>query len=191
MMLSAVSRPQEAIRELERACALDPLCLVVNTSAAWVRYLAGDYAGALARCRRATDIDPEYLPAREVVGLVYLQMGSTRDAIAVLEAAHAAGRHDHGLAASIAHAHAVAGDRSAAEVLAAGLHRRDHDRYVSPFHMALADMGLGDIDGAFAALEQAVADADPALTYLAVEPRLEPLRADARYRRLLELLCLT
>jgi TolB-like protein/tetratricopeptide (TPR) repeat protein len=191
MMLSGVSRPEEAIREIERACELDPLCLVVNTSAAWVRYLAGDYSGALARCRRATDIDPEYLPAREIVGLVYLQVGNARDAIAVLEAAHAVGRHDHGLAASLVHAHAVAGDRAAAEAQAADLRRRSATWYISPFHLALARVGLGDMDGAFAALEQAVADADPALLYLAVEPRFEPIRAESRYTRLLELLCLT
>jgi len=191
LMLGAVSRLEEAIRETERACELDPLCLVVNTSAAWARYLAGDHLGALARCRRATDIDPEYLPAREIVGLAYLQMGNSRDALAVLEAAHAAGPHDRALAASLAHAHAVAGDRAVAEALAADLQRRDASRYLSPFHLALARVGLGDIDGVFAALERAVADADPALAYLAVEPRFEPLRADARYIRLLELLCLT
>jgi tetratricopeptide (TPR) repeat protein len=191
MMLSAVSRLEEAIRETERACELDPLCLVVNTSAAWVRYLAGDYPGALARCRRATDIDPEYLPARETVGLVYLQMGNTRDAIAVLEAAHAAGPHDCALAASLAYAHAVAGDRSAAEELAVELQRRNPARYLSPVHLAIAHVGLGEVDTAFAALEQAVADADPALAFLAAEPRFGPLQSDARYRRLLELLCLT
>jgi TolB-like protein/tetratricopeptide (TPR) repeat protein len=191
-MLSVVSRLDEAIRETERACELDPLCLVVNTGAAWARYLAGDYRGALQRCRQTTDLDPEYLPARELVGLVYLQMGQAHDAIAVFEAAHALARGGNStVAASLAHAHAVAGDRSAAEAIAANLRRRDRDRYVSPFHLAVADMGLGNIDGTFAALEQAVADADPALAYLAIEPRFEPLRVDARYRRLLELLCLT
>ena len=190
MMLSAASRLEEAIRETERACELDPLCLVVNTSAARVRYLAGDSPGALARCRRATDIDPEYLPARELVGLVYLQTGNTHDALAVLEAAHAAGPHDRILTASLAHVHAVAGDRGSAELLVEQL-RRDRAGYLSPVHFGLAYVGLGEIDAAFAVLEQAVADADPALAHLAVEPRFEPLRADPRYRRFLELLCLT
>jgi len=191
MMLSAVSRLTEAVRETERSCELDPLCLVVNTSAAWTRYLAGDYPGALDRCRRTTDLDPEYVAAREIVGLVYLQMGRAHDAIAVLEAAYAAGRHEATVAASLAHAHAVAGDRAAADTLADELQRRRPDRYLSPFSLALTHVGLGDADGAFRALEQAVADADPLLPYLAVEPRFEPLRADARFGRLLELLCLT
>ena len=67
-MLMALSRPAEAIRESERACELDPLCLVVNTNAAWVRYLAGDYEAALERCRRTAELDPQYLPARRMIG---------------------------------------------------------------------------------------------------------------------------
>ena len=43
------------------------------------------------------------------------------------------------------------------------------------------------MNAAFASLEQAVADCDPALTNVAVEPRFEPLRSDPRYARLLEL----
>jgi tetratricopeptide (TPR) repeat protein len=190
-MLIAASRPEEAIRETSRACEADPLCLVVNTTSAFTHYLAGDFRGALDRCHRITDIDPEHLSAREIVGLVYLQTGNTRDALAVLEAAHAAGPRDRALGASLVHARAVAGDRAAAEALAAEIERGDRGRYLSPFHLALARVGLGNVDGAFAALEQAVADADPALAYLAVEPRLAPLRADARYGRLVELLCLT
>jgi tetratricopeptide (TPR) repeat protein len=190
-MLAAASRLDEAVRETESACEADPLCFVVNTTAAFARYLAGDYRGALERCRRITDIDPEHLSAREMVGRVYLQMGNTRDAIAVLEAAHASGPHDRALVSSLAHAHAVAGDRAVAEALAAELQRRNPGRYFSPVHLALAYVGLGEIDSAFATLEHAVADADPALVYLAAEPRFEPLRPDTRYRRLLELLCLT
>jgi hypothetical protein len=49
-MLATLSRTTEAIRESERACELDPLCLVVNSSAAWVRFVAGDYDAAIARC---------------------------------------------------------------------------------------------------------------------------------------------
>ena len=93
-MLMALSRPAEAIREAERACELDPLCLVVNTNAAWVRYLAGDYEAALERCQRTAELDPQYLPARRMIGAIFLQAGKTADAIEVLEAAHAEARQD-------------------------------------------------------------------------------------------------
>lgn len=190
-MLVALLRPDEAIREIDRACELDPLCLVVSTSAAYVRYLAGDYDAALEHCRRTTDMDPQYLPARRIVGAAYLQMGRAHDAIAVLEAAYPEAKHDPVFIAALAHSRASAGDRPGATDLLAVLRRLDRQRHLSGYHLALAHVGIGSTDAAFEALEQAVADADPALAYLAVEPRFEPIRADPRYARLLDLLGLT
>jgi TolB-like protein/Tfp pilus assembly protein PilF len=187
-MLAALGRYTEAIREIDRAVELDPLCLVVGTTAAFVRYLAGDYEGALAHCRRTTDIDPQYLPARRLFGAVYLQMGRTEDAIAVLGAVHAEASHDPVYSASLSSARALAGDAAGAAELVAGLPRQAATRYVSRYHLALAHVGIGDWDAAFAALEQAVVDSDPALIYVAVEPRFEPIRSDPRYARLLDLL---
>ena len=54
--------------------------------------------------------------------------------------------------------------------------------------VAIAQSGLGDLDAAFAALEQATVDADPELPNVVVEPRFAPLRSDPRYARLVELL---
>jgi TolB-like protein/Tfp pilus assembly protein PilF len=191
MMLAALGRYTEAIREIDRAVELDPLCLVVGTSAAFVRYLAGDYDGALAHCRRTTDIDPQYLPARRLVGAVYLQIGRTEDAVAVLDAVHAEASQDPVYAASLSNARALAGDAPGAALLVAGIPRLGATRYVSRYHLALAHVGVGEWDAAFAALEQAVVDSDPALVYLAVEPRFEPIRSDPRYARLLDLLGLS
>ena len=187
-MLIALSRQPEAIRESDRACELDPLCLVVNTNAAWVRYLAGDYEAALERCRRTAELDPQYLPARRMIGAINLQMGRVADAIAVLEAAYAEARQEPILAASLAHARAVAGDRPGAAAVLDAIHRLDRRRYLPPYQLAIVHIGLGDADQAFAALERATVDADPALGYLAVDPRLQPIRTDPRYARLIALL---
>ena len=50
--------------------------------------------------------------------------------------------------------------------------------------MALAQVGLGNADAAFDALERAAADHDPALAHVAVEPRFEPIRSEPRYAAL-------
>jgi TolB-like protein/Tfp pilus assembly protein PilF len=195
-MLMALSRPAEAIRESDRAVELDPLCLVVNTNAAWVHYLAGNYEAALERCRRTSELDPQYLPVRRMIGAVYLQTGKTRDAVEVLEAAYAEAREDPILASSLAHAKAVVGDRAGARAILDAIGRIDRNfrlrflpqRYLPPYQLALVHIGLGDADRAFAALQQATVDADPALAYLAVDPRMAPLRSDPRYGRLIDLL---
>lgn len=187
-MLVAVSRWAEAVREAERAQELDPLCLVVATSAAWVRYLTGDYDAAMEHCRRTIDMDPKRLMAHRMLAAASLQAGRAPHALEVLEAAHAAATREPVTTAWLAHAKAVTGDRAGATDLLATLRRLDRRRYLPPYHLALVHVGLGDADRAFAALEQATVDADPALGCVAVDPRFEPVRSDPRYARLIDLL---
>src|SRR5687768_8546401 len=186
VLLSALGRQAEAIRESERACELDPLCLVVGTTAAWVRYVAGDYDAAIDHCRNTIDMDPEFLPARRLLGAAYLQAGRHVDAMAELESAATLSDGDPVLLAWLAHAKAVTGARGEAVRLLAQARSLEGERYVPHYHLALAYTGLDSIDAAFAELDQAWLDRDPALTAVNVEPRFEPLRSDRRYPELLD-----
>jgi hypothetical protein len=47
-------------------------------------------------------------------------------------------------------------------------------------------VGLGDTDAALSSLEQAIVERDPAVINLAVDPRLESVRSDARCTQLIE-----
>ena len=118
----------------------------------------------------------------------YLRSARERDAVAVLENALASRGDDPVVLAWLAHARAVTGCREIAVDLINRLHCLAGSRHLPSYHLALALVGLGDLDGACAALEQATVDADPALINLRMEPRFEPLRSDARYSRLIELL---
>ena len=186
MLLSATGRHGDAIRESERACELDPLCLTVGSTAAWIRYAAGDYEGALGRCRHVVDMDPEFLPSRLLLGAASLQAGRPADSIAELEAAMMVADADPMLLCWLAHARAAKGSRREAEALIERARGLARERHVSAYHLALAYVGVGDHDAAFTALDQASIDRDPARLMLAVEPRFEPLRGDPRYDALLE-----
>jgi TolB-like protein/tetratricopeptide (TPR) repeat protein len=189
LLLAALARPAEAIRESDRALEMDPLCVVVNSGgSAWVRYMVGDDDGAIARSSKAIELEPRYLIAHRVLAAAYLHSGRAQDAITVLETAMAMSPEDPVLLAWLVHARGVTGCRPAAVDLLTRLHRIGGTRHLPAYHLALAHVGLGDVDGAFAALEQATVDADPALINLSVEPRFEPLRSEARYQRLIDLL---
>jgi TolB-like protein/Tfp pilus assembly protein PilF len=181
VMLGTVGRHAEAVRESERACELDPLCLVVGTSAAWVRYAAGDYDASIEHSRNTVDMDPEFLPARRLLGAACLQAGRPGEALAELELA-AALRADPIALAWLAHAKALQGARRDALSLVARARALDAEQYVSGYHLAIAHAGLGDLDAAFDALDRAAGDRDPALAAVMVEPRLSPLRDDPRYQ---------
>ena len=76
LLLAALGRQAEALRESDRACEMDPLCVVVNSGGnAWVRYLVGDYDGAIARSREAVQMEPGYLIAHRVLAAAYLLYG--------------------------------------------------------------------------------------------------------------------
>jgi TolB-like protein/Tfp pilus assembly protein PilF len=183
--LALGSRFDEAAGHVDRACEIDPLCLMANTTAAWTRYLAGDVDRAIERCLHALHLFPEFGPAQRLLAAAYLRAGQCARARTTLEAV-VSDVTDPIRLAWLAHIQAVGGARAEARELIAhalSLHTR---RYVSPFHLAIAYVGLEDHDCAFAALDQAWLDRDPALASVAVEPRFDPLRDDARYAGLLD-----
>jgi hypothetical protein len=73
----------------------------------------------------------------------------------------------------------------AREVLAA-LEAISRERYLPPYSMALVHAGLGDADAALLWLERAIEARDVHLIFLAVDPKWEGLRRDARFGTLVE-----
>jgi TolB-like protein/Tfp pilus assembly protein PilF len=183
MFLTALGRTSEATVMLDSACELDPLCLVSNTGAAWIRYIVGDYAEAIDRCRHTIDMAPDFAASHRLLAAAYVQLGDARSGIRHLESMtsiHA----DPPTLGCLAHAYAVNGDRARAFEVLAELDRLSDRRYVSRYYRALACTGLGDFDQAFALLSCACDHRDPAMMQLSTDPRLIPLRADARFDEL-------
>ena len=56
--------------------------------------------------------------------------------------------------------------------------------YFPPYHLALIYVGLGEKDEAFNMLEKAFEERYPWLIHLSVEPRLDPLRSEPRFKAL-------
>jgi TolB-like protein/Flp pilus assembly protein TadD len=186
LLLALESRYAEALSYVERARELDPLCLGTSATGSWARYVAGDYESAIAHCRHMLEMDPEFVNAHRVLAASLLQAGRGEDAVAQLDRALTVDPSHPVLLAWLAHVKAVLGCRSQAQALVARARALEGTRYVPPFHLALAHTALGDTDEAFAALDQAWLDRDPALATLDAEPRFEPLRGDERYRELVE-----
>lgn len=180
VFLGAQGQPDAAAAMTERACELDPLCLVANTSAAWVSYVGGHYDDVVERCRHTIDMDAGYLASHRLLAAARLQMGEVGASIQYLDSVPAV-RTDQTSLAWLAHALAVKGDRDRAQNILCQLDELALERYVSSYHRALAHTGLGDFDAAFGLLVRACDERDPWLMHLASEPRFEPIRSDARY----------
>ena len=184
LFLAAHGRTREADANSRRAYELDPLCLVVNTSVATVRYLARDYVDAVTRCRHTLDIAPAFAPARRLLAASLAQLGRFVEAFDLF-AAVGEERLDPVSLAWLAHAHALAGDAQASDRALSRLTALARTRCVSPYHLAVTYSGRGDVDEACSKLARACEERDPALVHVAVEPRFDPLRHDRRYQALI------
>jgi tetratricopeptide (TPR) repeat protein len=181
ILLAGLGRSAEAVRESQRASELDPLCLVVGTSDAWTRYLAGDYEGSIEVCRAVMDMQRLFTPAWRVLGASLIQMGRAAEGVAELEAAAAIGSTDSVLLAWLAHAKAIRGECGVARTILTALQGMRQECFVPAYHLALAHVGLGDADEAFRQLDLACDERDPALINLNLDPRFDPIRRDARF----------
>jgi TolB-like protein/Flp pilus assembly protein TadD len=185
ILLAGLGRSSEAVQESQRASELDPLCLVVGTSDAWTRYIAGDHEGAIKVCRYIMDMQRHFTPAWRVLGASLIQMGRVAEGVAELEAAAAIASTDPVLLAWLAHAKAIRGDCGVARTILAALDCLRPERFVPAYHLALAHVGLGDADEAFRQLDVACEERDPSLINLNRDPRFDPIRNDARFSVLL------
>jgi len=186
VLLSLQGRHDDAIRAADVARELDPLCVMSTMVAAWTRYMACRFDDAIDACRYTLGMGPTYMPAVRLLALARTEVGDYRAAAADLEGAIAhIGPHPN-LVSTLAHVYGCSGQESDAMAQLVALRDLERERYVSPYQLALAYLGIGNVDEAFDALDRAVRDRDPLIAHASLEPRFVPLRADSRFARLLE-----
>lgn len=86
--------------------------------------------------------------------------------------------------ASLAHVYAVSGKKAKAEKILNELKQKITGNNLS-YQIADVYIGLGQQDQAFEWLEKAYEDRSGWLTWIAIEPKLDPLRSDPRFAGLL------
>jgi len=186
LTLAAQGRFDDAIAEVRRGLALEPLSLVVQHHAAWVHLLARRYDEAIGQCRTAIDMDPTFPMAHLWMGISLEQQGQFDDAIASLErAVTCMGGASIGVAAA-AHAYAVSGRTAEARERLEALRHLPGGRQVQHYGVGLVHAALGEADEALRWLEQAHAAHSFWWAYWGhVDPRLDVLRPDPRFQTLL------
>lgn len=185
-LFSDLGRHDQALTEIRAALRLDPVSAIVNTHHGHFLYSARRYQEALAPLQRALQLAPQFWVANIVLGKVLGMTKNHRQALAAFSRAH---RYSHGNTEALslrAHTLAMAGQTAAARRILRDLRRRAARVFVPPLHLALAHLALGEHTAALDELERALRERDVRLTFLAVEPRWDPLRAHSRFRSLLQ-----
>jgi DNA-binding winged helix-turn-helix (wHTH) protein/TolB-like protein/tetratricopeptide (TPR) repeat protein len=184
--LAALGRNDEALQQVRRSQELDPVSLIINTEVGRVYYLTRKYDEAAAAFRKVIELDPEFARAHTRLGMTYAAEMKFAEAIVEFQLAQRLSGPDPYLDGLLGYSYARSGNNAAAKRLLNELKQRSRREYVPAFSMALIYIGLGEKDPAFDLLNKSYSDRSTYLVYAKADPLLDTVRADPRFKALLE-----
>jgi tetratricopeptide (TPR) repeat protein len=183
---SNAGRHAQALAAISHARSLDPLSGLITAMEGQMLLHAGRTDDAIARLRDAIELEPRSRVAHLFAARAYLAKGLFDAAAAEAEAARLLAPTNTQAVALEACANARRGKHNEAETARARLVQLSRERYVSPYHIAIACSGLNEPPEAIAWLERAFESHDPMMVFLNVEPTWRSLRGEPRFRALLK-----
>ena len=184
LYLIAMGRAQESVEQINLARQLDPLSLSINFSLGWRLYMARHYEQAIQQLRNTLDMDPNFALAHLVLGETFEQQGSYPQAIEQLQEATAISPNSPLMLAGLGHAYGVAKRTVEARALLNQLMEQSKKQYVAPFYIALVYAGLGENENAIDWLAKAYEDRSNGLVFIKVDPELDTLRSNPRFKEI-------
>lgn len=178
-----VGQADRAIAELERALELDPLSLPINATLGRVYRDARKYEESINQCRKTLDLDPDFALAHWCLGVSYVAEKQYAEAITEMQRANTVGKsplYIYGLG----YAYAAAGNKTRARAIIEELKQESHTTYMPAVFIAAIYGELAEKNRAFVWLQRAYDERDPQITYLLLDPFMDPLRADPRFNDL-------
>ena len=182
--LRGIGRLDDAFREIKRAEELDPLSLVIINNVAEIYVDKGDLNSATRECQRMIDLDPNFWAAHQTLGIVLVKQGRYAEALAEAQKSTQLAERSNASLALLGHVYAKLGQRSETEAVIKELERRYTNKGADGRDLVVVYAGLDDKDKAFAWLEKAFADRSVFLVFLKLEPLMETLHSDPRWKDL-------
>jgi serine/threonine-protein kinase len=183
--LTAMGRTEESLSASRRCLELDPLDLVINIHMAWHYQFARQYDEAIEQCWKTRELHPHSFWPAYFFGLAFEQQGLIERAAEELRIAVKMSGEVTFASAALGHLLATDGKTAEARSILDELTARCERVYVPAYDLALVCAGLGWEDQALEYLLQAYRERSGWMTYLNVDPRLDPLRGDSRFIDLL------
>lgn len=188
--LTLFGRFKEALEEVHAARDLDPFAPVIQWTIGYLYYYARQYDKAIEQFKYTLLLDPTFFRASIDIAVTLVQKKMYQEAVVEIEKAIQAGTITPSILASQGHIYAMAGRTQEAERIFEDLQHPERQRYVSNYAVAIVAVGLGRYEEAIDWLERALADKEDAVTSVKVNPRLDPLRGNPRFEKIVERLAL-
>ena len=178
--LEHMGRIPEAISEMQVALQLDPISSRGFQTSALLYYYARQYDQALLQMQRASALQHEPAELIYALAVIYVEKGMYEEAIQQFQKL---GDQPHALG-HMGNAYARMGREAEAREMISELQKHVQNTGIGRYETALVYAGLGKKDEAFVWLEKAFAVRDKGLTYLKIDPCVDPLRSDSGFQDL-------
>jgi eukaryotic-like serine/threonine-protein kinase len=186
--LADLRRYDEGVTQNAESIRLDPISAEDNYVLGQTDYYARRYDDAIRQERKTIQQFPStgfVSIAGDVLGWSYAAKGQLDEAIRAIQQARKAEPDFTEAVASLGWAAALKGDRKIAQDMLAELDARAKNHWVEPYFYAMIYAGLGDKDRAFAELDKAYEARSWYMAVIGVDSKLDSLRSDPRFAKLL------
>lgn len=174
-----------ALSEIMRAVELDPLSMIILSDAGKDLYLARKYDEAVDQYLRALKVDGSFPIAHKGLAEVYVQKGMNNEAITEIEKAIELSGRSVFILDDLGYIYARAGKREEAIKVLRDLDKIAADQYVPAYGRSVIHAALGNVEDALTWLEKAYEERS-FLAYLKIDPALDNIRDEKRFRSILE-----
>jgi tetratricopeptide (TPR) repeat protein len=178
-------RFDEALTEMLRARELDPMSPSIIQALGWCYYQMRRFDDSVRTYRSMVDATPEFAYGLATYSWTLRHAGDPDEAITMAEKGLELSSGGQFYVNCLGAAYAAAGRQKEAGEILHRLRQMSAHSYVSPYHLALIHLHLGERAEALKLLDEAYAIRDGWIVWLGVEPQWDPLRGEPAFERIL------
>jgi TolB-like protein/Tfp pilus assembly protein PilF len=182
LCLAALGRFADCWDQLQVARQLDPESPSLDSTTTYTMYLAGDYDGVIARCKKAIEVNPKFYFLYLHLGHALAAKGMYDQAIAAFQKARIVSGNLSLVVARLGYACGAAGRKREARELLDELQQAS----AQPHYIALVYIGLDEPDRAIEWLQKAYRERSGDLIYLKTDPIYKRLEFHPKFANLLK-----
>jgi TolB-like protein/Flp pilus assembly protein TadD len=186
ILLRDLGRNDEASKMINRAHELDPLSSVISVNVSRVYQLQNNHTASIENSLKLIELDPNFAPAYQYLGLSYLKQERSAEAIAMLKKAVELSGESSITLGDLGYVYAATGKRTEALAIIKRLEDKYARKEAIGQYIAPVYAGLGDKDKAFEWLEKDFQARDGKLPEIRWQLQFESLRDDPRFKDLLK-----
>ena len=187
-LLITLDRKDEALAEIEKARELAPLNQTVINNYATIRYFRQDNDTLLPIAAQVEDLGARDYMITLLRANILLRLRAYDQVITLINDFEARNnnRPYNTLESTLAAAYALSGQMDKAQPLINALEKEAAATGEAAYRLSLVFADMGRDDEAIALLEKCAATHDDRMMWIKVEPRFDHLRADPRFREIVE-----